>query len=229
MENTKNGYYRHEGFFPQKGNEYKITASYDGYNTVEAKTGIPDEVPIISFDTSSVITYYEYGSDMEIHANIKYKDPPDVKNFYLLDCRVRNKSPEGEYFWYDNGLWIPETSQMLFDNDYGDILWSDEYSDGKEVTLDVGFMNLYIDGRNITELDTSHFVFCFKSITQEYYTYLKSLNIYYETGGSDNPFIEPVVIYSNVNEGYGILGGYNQDTATFDFIYDNGMKKGGAE
>ncbi len=229
LTGTDNGYYRHEGFYPQKGKEYTVTATYKGYEKIEASTIIPSEVPIISFDTSATFDYYEYGYDLKVHAVIKYKDPPGVRNFYVLSCRAYGMMFEETYGWYNQDLWVPETSKMLFDNDYGDILWNDEYTDGKEVTLDVGFLYWYMDELSTNETDTTRFVFYFKNITEDYYTYLKSVNIYYETGGADNPFVEPVVIFSNVENGYGILGGYGEDTARFDFIYDIGWKKGGAK
>ncbi len=227
LENTGNGYYRYDGFFPVMGKEYTVTASYGGYKTIEAKTSIPQKVPIASFDTTTVTQSYDYGN--QIIANIKYNDPPGVQNFYMLSCYVKNKSPEGEYVWYKNDLWVSETSKLLFDNDNGDILWSDKYSDGKEVTLDIGFAFWYPEGRNTTETDTLKYIFQFKSITKEFYTYLKSLNVYYETGGADDPFVEPVVIYSNVDNGYGILGGYSQDTAGFTLINVYGDRKGGGK
>jgi hypothetical protein len=58
------------------------------------------------------------------------------------------------------------------------------------------------------------FDFFFKSINHDYYTYLKSLNMYYETGGSEDPFAEPVVIFSNIENGYGIFGSYSTDTVS---------------
>ncbi len=53
------------------------------------------------------------------------------------------------------------------------------------------------------------------SVTEDYYLYLKSYSsqIYFE----DNPFSEPVQIYTNIENGAGLMGAYNYDGV---LVYD---------
>jgi hypothetical protein len=114
---------------------------------------------------------------------------------------------------------------MLFDNSYGSLLWSDKYTDGKDIEIRFVYYYSYNYKKGIVaNSDFIRFTFFLQSINQDYYTYLKSLNMYYESGGSEDPFSEPVVIFSNIENGYGIFGAYDTDTVTTKIAIGNNRK-----
>jgi hypothetical protein len=59
-----------------------------------------------------------------------------------------------------------------------------------------------------------------KSLEEDYYQYEKSKHLYYENGDGDDPFTEPVLIYSNVENGLGVFGGFSSDTTSFNYFID---------
>jgi len=214
-----NGYYNKPNFSPSYGNEYKLTATVQSFKDIESKVSFPNKVLIKEFDTVTVYHNDAYYNSKTLMGIIKYKDPLGERNYYQLKCRVfAPTGPDGEMTWYDQGVWVEENNQVLFDNSYGDILWNDKYTDGKEVSFRFGFYSLYDDyKKNSLENDTIRFVFSLQSVDEDYYLYLKTLHLYYESGGGDDPFMEPIVIHSNIENGYGIFGSFQQDTASFSY------------
>ena len=51
-------------------------------------------------------------------------------------------------------------------------------------------------------------------ISETYYEYLKTARLHDET--RENPFAEPLNVYGNVENGYGIFAGYSSRTFEFD-------------
>jgi hypothetical protein len=225
------GYYINPGYYPQTGKEYKVEVIHDGYQFINGSTVIPTAVDIDDFDTTqfTYIDPYNGGKNIEYIGMVKYKDPPDVKNFYQLSCRLWIKDDNGNVYWYDQAIWSLENDYQFFDAHYeGTLVWDDKYIDGKETTIRFTFYSNYIyEGLKNRNTQTVHFIFYLKSITENYFTYIKTADLFWESGGGEDPFAEPVVIYSNIENGYGIMGGYNSDTAVLNITFGDG--EGGAK
>lgn len=227
LENLGYGYYVKAGFYPEVGEEYSITASYNGFESIESKTIVPSLVPIKEFDTLELMIDDGYYKEVQYVGVLKYKDPAGIKNQYQLTCRLLQKDEDGNDVWYSQYLWVPDMSDFFFETYNGDLLWNDKYSDGREVEIRFVFFSIY-DYMEIKqrEMDTIRFEFFLQSVNNDYYTYLNTLNLFYESGGGGDPFMEPVVIFSNIENGYGIFGAYNSDVATTEIIVNNDYKGG---
>ena len=231
LKNVGYGYYINPGFYPEIGKEYKIESSYGSLKSIESKTIIPPVVRVADFDTVVLQYFDEYNGYEEQYIGVlKYNDPENVDNQYLLSCKVAITDVNGNVFWYDQGIWPIEGDDRFFDGSAnGKLLWSDKYSNGNEVTVRFVFYSVYkYDEGRSRDTEKVHFVFSLQSVNFDYYTYLKSYDVYWESGGGEDPFAEPVVVHSNVENGYGIFGGYSQDTVSTNifFTYD-GDGKGG--
>jgi len=226
----ENGYYEKADFYPTKGKEYKVRAEVHSYKNIEAKTTIPSKVEIQKIDTISVSYSDDYGDSRQYYGEITYQDISGEENHYQLKCRVlAPNGNEGEKEWYDQSIWVEESNEVLFDKTYGKLLWTDKYSDGKKIKFRFSFFELYGSSRETKEAnDTLSFEFSLMSVDKEYYLYLKTMAKYEETSGGSDPFMEPVVIYSNVDEGYGVFGAYQQDTTSV-FIITQYSGDGGEE
>ena len=226
-----NGYYSKPDFFPLPFTQYKVKASADTYKTIEAQVQIPNKVQIISFDTSSLIHNDEYdGMYTQNIGKISYKDPTEESNYYQLTCQILAPfGPDGEKKWQKHGIYVEENNDILFDNSYGSLLWNDKYTNGRHVEFRFGYYDVYtyMERKQTLVEDTLQFVFSLQSVDKDYYIYLKTISLYEETSGGSDPFMEPVVIHSNVENGYGILGGFQQDTVSSSLIInreDGGVK-----
>lgn len=228
LDNIGAGYYQKTGFYPQIGKSYRATASYGSFKPIEGTTTIPDAVPIIEFDTLMFETADEYmGYGTEYVGILTYQDPEGIANRYQLTCKIFYSDQDSITHFYDQYISSLESDERFYDNAYGNLLWNDKLTDGQKTTIRFNFY--YEDNyNNIKNRNTqkAHFVFYFQSVNNEYYNYLKSLSIYDESGGGDDPFSEPVVIYSNIENGYGILGGFNEDTTSVDIDIVGYSKKG---
>ena len=223
LEGTGDGYYYYPGFNPAIGDEYSIEASFGSYKPVKSNTIIPPVVKIVDFDTATINIENEYnGKEVRYVGIIKYNDPEGVANQYQLSCKFLALDSQGNYYWSPVAIWSMEGDERFFDGAVGgNLIWSDKYTDGNEVTVRFRYYTgyEYIEGK-ARDTERIHFLFSLQSINKDYYTYLKSVDVYWETGGGENPFAEPVVIHSNVENGYGIFGGYSQDTVSTDIYYN---------
>ncbi len=226
LESQDTGYYV-KNFYPQTGKKYFITVSATGYDDVSAETVVPDAVKIEKIDTSSTV-YEEFGTKyLNLKADLTYNDPENEDNFYMLTGKYHLTN--GSDINYEDvlDLMVPEGEAELFDKSYGALLWTDKFTNGQEVTVHFTYYQWYLmkaagkDNLNVT------FTFYLKSLSKDYYIYLKSLNLYNENFG-DDPFMEPVIIHSNVKNGYGIFGAFNTDSIVIvrELIPGN-LKEGG--
>ncbi|MCK9498675.1 MAG: DUF4249 domain-containing protein [Bacteroidales bacterium] len=226
----KNGNYR-LNYKPKKGKNYKIIVEHPNYETVKATSFIISKIENISIDTSS--TYDEYGNSIT-NLNIKFKDPANEKNYYMLKLRDKYKTEIWDYsiIVIDTIYTGPDTtivniSQGAFTYEYstevvyfssndinldednyfaGVLAISDELFDGKEYLLKTSFDANY----TYYSTDTSLIYIDFYSISQDYYKYIKSRNKYTYSVG--DPFSEPVMVFTNVENGLGILGSAHANT-----------------
>jgi len=216
------GNYSKEGFFPKAGKQYTLKIAANAYKNIEAKTQIPRKTIINNFDTTHIIYSDEYSKSTIYFGHITYQDTPGEDNYYQLKCvSLRRISGQGEQEWVYEHLWVDENSSSFFDKSWGNLLWSDKYSDGKEVSVRFGFYDKYEDDYNVnTLIDTVRYVFSLQSIDRDYFLYLKTKGLYDETDGGSDPFMEPVVVYNNVENGYGIFGAFQQDTTSTRVIIE---------
>mgnify|MGYP001617595227 FL=1 len=172
-------------FTPSQNKTYKIEVSHAVYTSVSATSYIPAKIPI-TIDTASGYNQ-SYGSGV-LSCKLKFKDPANENNYYLM--RVFDESHRHVYLSLsDNEPVVKEYG--------GDYLFTDNLIDGKEYILNFDLNSLY-----------TYYKIVFYQITKDYYNYLVS---YHNNNNSDDPFSEPVIVYSNIKNGYGIFSGYNKE------------------
>lgn len=187
---------------PDTEKEYKIIVSADDYDQVNASSKIPEQVSVILFE------YFEY-EPLEYYAELTFNDPEDSQNYYL--CEIRSK-----YTLLNNSNNPGVTTQtkivpfhvldpVVENGAYGSrvdrVFFSDELISGQEYTLELEF-----DISDFhTEEEENTMTIKFKSISEEYYNYLKS---YVRQDGVNS------TLYTNVENGYGVFAGYSAWTDT---------------
>ena len=225
LEEEENGYYASTGFFPALNQSNKVEGAKSGFPSVQATTSIPDPVPILSFDTSMVWDGDEYYTFLSFSGVLKYKDPPGEENFYRLDCFQTFFDETGQPITYRQFIDVEDSDDYFYDKSEEYLVWNDLLTNGDEVTINfnIFFDHYYIDyGQGITDTSTVIYSISFSSLNEDFYKYDKSRSQYFESGGTDNPFSEPVLIYSNIENGYGVFGGFSGDTVSFEYSYEVG-------
>ena len=220
-------------FCPAMGDVVSIKASANGFDDVDGTTSpLPKfvdcqmETEITSWESYYFYPYftepgvYEEDSLLMITGSLiltfDIKDPnPGVLDYFRLRSDTWNYDGENRYFIsyaYDDPVF-----GASLENDYIDAsdlgtrpegVFTDALFDGKSYQLK---LNVYFE-MNVAEVfDPAFFCVPFKleHLSKEYYNYLCTCN---QDDGIMQFFAEPVQTYTNVNGGYGIVGGCAVDS-----------------
>lgn len=181
---------------------------------------------ITSLDTIG----YNYNKGLDLR--IRFKDKPNEKNFYRILVTQKSYFENGKFM---TGGAITRLDDMVFGNNNTDFTgegsfnsvyneFNDQLFDGDSYELKIRV--LYFCGKlfenkiktNTSTIETTKFtkkeiVVHLQSISESYYRFLKSLSVY----NNANDFLsEPVQIYSNIENGMGILVNYTQSTKAIE-------------
>ncbi len=173
--------------------EYTLMVQAPNFNQVSAKQNMPQPVPIIdvSFERDGAVTP---DGDRANEITIKFSDPAGIENYYSVAGLARVS--QGGFEYADN-FYLSSFNPIVEEGEEF-IVFSDATFDGREVTLNFYTYSDYPDNAESVELDINLI-----SISKDRYFFEKSLNIFNNSDG--NPFVEPVVVHNNIENGYGIF------------------------
>jgi hypothetical protein len=202
---------------PVTGNTYSIKASAPGFVTVEGETVTPQTTMIQSITKRANARKDADGNWLD-EVKITFADDASTANYYLFKVK-RPTFANGSVVNY-NGIYCmhsydkdiergnnsdPTDFENCIDQEF---FMTDKNFNGqtKEIILFIQHYQLdpYLNPTNnvyakpIVELH---------SITYDHYKYRKSYDAYKDS--EDNPFAEPVLVFSNVKNGYGIFSTYD--------------------
>jgi hypothetical protein len=205
--------------YPITGNTYSIQIYKDGFETITSTTKIPSKVVIK--DTAVVpISYIDETGNVFSEISLSFTDPADEINFYeICVSDIAFNYDSSNFFYelstYDNIITSESyyPSLIRFDIDKPKyLLFNDKSINGKEYTLRVYYNppqkeddNRYIANHSISV----HF----RNVTHEYYKFKTSMiqHLYNKEEDILYGMGEPINIISNVNNGYGLFAGFNND------------------
>ncbi len=208
-----NGLYKSTTQKPSSGDKYKIKVTVPGMGTAETECYIPPETNIISIDTASVmksdIDGYRYE---QLEFRVKFKDNPDKNNYYLIEPR---QIIIYTYNDYDRDTIITDTTQniMNFESDDPSVienLWGNGLLFNDNLFNGNTYEFVFSVGKYF--YDTTSICINLKSISEGYFKYLATC--YKHMDANWDPFMEKISVYSNVEGGVGIFGGYSLATDT---------------
>lgn len=225
------GYY-YSSIYPKVNKTYKITATNNELEDVESFTVIPENVVIsdIIYD----LNYYSYVTEWwdevnqvlfdttiytleSLTANITFKDTPGVNNYYMLAFYAYipyyiYPPPNYEPVYMGDQLTRIEYSSntlnyanYFYMNELTGYVISDELFQGINYTfsVDVYIYSLYKpDGTYVDKIYANLI-----SVSEDFYNYVISRNKYSSANG--NPLAEPVNVFSNVTNGFGLFTSYS--------------------
>ncbi len=189
---------------------YKITVTHPDYPTVTATTTTVGIVPILSIDTATI---NPDGYD-ELLATWKWQDPPG-DNYYMVRTFINMEDTVYGYFNHygfmgSNDPIANNGSDEPLDDYNGGIyfVFSDETFASAIKTFESYSNNpfAYPDPNTVSTVTYS-----LTSINYETYLYHKSVQ---KQANTDPTFSEPVKVFTNVENGYGIFGCTNHQRYT---------------
>lgn len=216
---------------PQTGDSIKIVINAPGHDEITATTRVVANAVVAGISSSMDITnggsydiqvmdstgaMITIGKNSYGYAHIKLKidDPADEQNYYRL---VGFNDYGQTYFELDDPVFGEGTEQSIFDigsyNQYG--VFSDELFNGlvKEINFSVWknssiVYDEYKERYPYFQYDNQKYYVNLEQISKEMYLYLKTKTE--AVSSINNPFSEPVQIYTNIRGGIGILGTFNK-------------------
>lgn len=213
------GHYKSAQGKPIPGVSYEMRAEVPGYETVKAASAAPalTEIQAPEFNIPQ-------DHDQEITVSFKLTDNPDEANYYEVRLIVERT----ERWWhYGNGS--GDTTEQTFiseayiesddpavsnDNDlyYGSLIFKDVLFNGKEFTVQFKSRAYRMNSFYGTSEVNKYFI-SLRTLSEDYYLYRTTSELQDYTSG--DPFAQPVTVYNNIANGYGIFAGYSEDTVEY--------------
>ena len=207
--------YISENYIPESGNTYRIEVQADGFERASAVTRLPEppqsltlkeftenDIDAIGSEWHRVLlslqirpdSYYTITPVVEFY-NEFYEDSTLAAPDYLTPAPQLSHAGAGEFDQImDTGVLLSgETELELQEDDHDQI-------DLKIYPEVVHTHNPYASN--------SDYYINIRKVTADYAEYIRSLRV--QDLHRDNPFAERVSVYSNVENGYGIVSGYQE-------------------
>lgn len=201
LENTSEGKYRSDSGKPVAGKQYSIRCEAPGYASVTARSVI--EEPAIISDVIIQTTFTNFSSSSLVR--IKFPDDPQVKNYYQLFVESGYESIDrqtGEKRFSYNDVPLESADPDIYSQSikiHNSFLIKDILFNGKEAEL------VYKSQYGLSGHAGIRVIL--RTVSADFYKYKSTALVQEET--SDNPFAQPVNVYKNIENGFGIFAGYS--------------------
>lgn len=169
------------------GNEYHIVVSVPSGLSADAYTTVPANPPANFTSTAEDTVLYTdpWSTNGRVHIHYEFDDAAGQNNFYrFMPYEIRYNPWSMDTVMYKAG-WE---------------LFSDENADGTHISKSFTF-EYYSNGDSVEAFDLY-----LMNGNYDYYSFHRSIENY----EGDNPFAEPTLVYTNVNNGLGIFAAANQ-------------------
>jgi len=219
MVNMGGGLYSIPEYFAFTESQYKIEFQYSG-KTISGETEIPTPISIDSIDFISNFGVTEFGDKYHL-LKTSFRDPGTISNYYEIAVKfeyldsVRFFGYLTDYFTlFSNDIIIAnemDTRNPGFWSDH--VVFSDELFSSDTITISINCSSPLQSGF-LTKQRITVFL---NTISKEYYLFNKKLLLYKQSTSNEvwEDISEPVIMYSNIMNGYGIFAGYSTDTLSF--------------
>lgn len=190
------------------GKSYRITADATGYTTAQGKATLLPVVPVNNVFFKKNARMNEDGDWMD-EVKIVFTDPANADNYYRVYIKLYNGNDAGCIKATDidiedlNGDGIINPLGCISP---GELIISDKNFNGLAKTL-----VLYVrNGRLVVNRNRYPYVLL-QQISKDFFLFTKSQALVKNI--QDNPFAEPVNLWTNITNGYGIFTGISQYSA----------------
>ena len=195
-------YYYKSDYIPEKDATYRVEVNHSDYTSISAETFIPDDITLYNIDVDTT------SNEDKIGLTFSFDDNANQQNYYRLrlygSCE---KNYEKDDEW-DRGYLLMMSNDPSFPGDIpwegytfigNKVVFSDALFNGqqKTITLDVQSDFKYADCDTI--------VIEFSTFSDDTYSYYNSLGDHSEKGELGIFGGEVIPVYSNVENGLGVL------------------------
>jgi hypothetical protein len=198
-------------YVPKEDKTYKIEVKHPNFNNIDASTYIPDDMFIYNLVIDST------SNSDKINFEFSFDDEANIENYYSISLKVScSKVFEDEYGYFEeynyggrvemnsNDPSFPSNSFDFLDGGYrfqGErAVFNDALFNGQEKRISVDVLT---EEFKYSQCDTIKFIF--STFSNDSYRYYNSLSEQRAGGALDIFGGEVVPVFTNVNNGLGIL------------------------
>ncbi len=173
---------------------YTLEVSAPNFESITAKQRMPQSVPISNAEFEAEGTITEDG-DRVNKVTIEWTDPGGVENYYIFGMEAEIQfDPSDEPFRNYEPL---GSTDPLAEDSGNYIYMKDATFDGNNYKL------IAYNYGDYEQFESVKFHVFIQTITEDRYLYEISLEAY--ENSKDNPFAEPAILYSNIENGSGLF------------------------
>lgn len=205
-------------YVPLPGRTYRLEANAEGFPAIHAETKIPESAPLKAEFTGKHAYFDRRGEQVQtVEVRLTFPDTPGQADFYGLFIHSHLEDMTGEgtpnygHYVYSSDIIFEKESTFSFDTEsggqrsvgYGKNIFTDQTFDGriKEILL-------YVETSHAKEAGINRLYFILQHMSEDSYKYQYTRQKARQN--SENPFVQPILIHSNVKGGgLGILGSYS--------------------
>ena len=211
LQYLSNGFYKGSEKL-QADNQYYLNAVHKNFNNVLATTSIPKNISIHHIDT---LSYLENGKE-RIRISVSFIDDENINNYYKLGVKmgqyvVDTLSQNGNTI-IDSAIiykWVKiyrdhEVLERTITNK--EVIFNDNTFNGTTFSVNFSIKDVIRD----SNINLAFLKLYFYNIDNSLYNYEKSIKQYFDN--YDIPFTQPVQVFSNIENGFGVLSSANVNT-----------------
>lgn len=171
----------------EAGKFYELEVKKAGFPDLKASCRVPDFVPNSVTHSYVAVPDPEEFSDSVRRIGYTWSDRAGSTDFYRVSAIARfNGMNEANVQFVDQNI-------------------SDDSKDGKDIFTGLGTFWLERSGTPVTSLEVT---FELIVLDEHAFKYMRTFDAAYFN--NDNPFAEPVIMYTNIQGGIGVFGGVNR-------------------
>lgn len=221
LNNFHTPFYESKRITPESGKAYRLQVEVPEKPMIVAEDIVPLPVALTAIEMDTIEIFGAAAEQIyKVSIDVHFTDPIGAQDYYHLslfnhmeDSEEGNTPMDG----FDGSSTGRTGAQILtplmplesdknnppviFHFEDGGVLFTDEDFDGQKTTLTfyslLNFNNEAHQGKVVGELRT---------VSKDYYLYHTSLSR--QIANKDRPFVEPINVYSNIENGLGIFSGY---------------------
>jgi hypothetical protein len=221
FDETLDAYTLKDFYFPVEKANYSIEVLKDGYKNISAQNSITPGVPIHDY---TLIPFAGFNSDNLAYSSvlITFNDPGQTENYYEIIVTEVSNEKDKYQLWTNEKIiteepWYP--SVLSFESKLPQrLLFNDKQINGTEKQIVFYFTPEQVIDRGKLKIRYSIIDIFLRSVTAEYYNYFTTLlqHKYNQKGDFFYGLSEPLNVFSNVKNGYGIFAGFQNSAVTVE-------------
>ena len=200
-------YYYKSDYIPQKNTTYRIEVNHSDYTSISAETYIPDDIALYNIDVDTTSHEEKIGFTFSFDDNTSQQNYYRLKLFSSCTKKWENEDGDIEEWVFRGDTWFMSNdpsfpSDIPFDGytfQGNNVVFTDALFNGqqKTITLDVDSELKYADCDTI--------IIQFSTFSDNTYSYYNSLGDHSEKGELNMFGGEVIPVYTNVENGLGVL------------------------